>query len=263
MTISHILSPDFRQALASSRVLRGVFNSLPCPAIVEICAQVGFDFIVQDNEHGSANLETTEHILRASAAFRTPTIIRCFEHDIPRVLDCGAIGVQVPMVETPEMAERIARATRYPVPEDLSGTRGCAFSGRAAGYGLTRGVEHVRRSQESVVVVAMLESSAAIERAAEIASIDGIHAVFIGPNDLAHSMGHLNNWLHPAVQKQIEFGLRAIALAGKCPGILSITSEEDSRYQSWGARYLACTTTGVITQALRQARSGPASRGQY
>jgi 4-hydroxy-2-oxoheptanedioate aldolase len=259
----HILNPGFREALSSQRVLRGIFNSLPCPSVVEICAQVGFDFIVQDNEHGSANLETTEHMLRASSAYGTPTVVRCFEQDVPRVLDCGAIGIQVPMVQTAEMADRIARAARYPVPGDLSGTRGCAFSGRAAGFGLSGGPQHVERSNASVVFIAMLESPEAISRASEIASVEGVHAVFIGPNDLAHSMGYLNNWLHPDVQHQIELGLRAIALAGKCPGILSVTAEEDDRYQSWGARYLACTTTGLITQAFHQARQGPNKQGQY
>jgi len=259
----NILNPEFREALNSGRVLRGIFNSLPCPSVIEICAQVGFDFIVHDNEHGSSSIETTEHILRASAIYRTPTIVRCFEQEIPRVLDCGAIGIQVPMVQTPEMADRIARAARYPVPGDLSGTRGCAFSGRAAGFGLTGGPDHVDRSNASVTVVAMLESESAIACASEIASVEGIHAVFIGPNDLAHSMGHLNNWLHPEVQNQIERGLRAIALAGKCPGILSITAEEDECYRSWGARYLACTATGLMTQAFRQARQGPSKQGQY
>ena len=258
-----ILQPAFRQALLSNNILRGIFNSLPSPAIAEICARVGYDFLVQDNEHGVSSIETTEQILRATAPYQVPTIVRCLEHDISRVLDAGALGVQIPMVESPEMAERIARICRYPTPGDLTGKRGCAFSGRSATYGLDGGPSYVQASNDSVVVIAMLESTEAISRAAEIASVEGIHGVFVGPNDLAHGMGHLNDWQHPKVQKQIELALRRISDAGKCPGILSISATEDARYRDWGARYLACTTTGLIVKALTQGLRGPSDQGQY
>ena len=108
----HPLDGRLPGMLASGRTLRGIFNGLPSPAIVEMCAYAGFDFVIIDNEHGSADLQTTEHMLRAARASGIVPIVRCFEADIPRVLDMGASGVQVPMVETPEQAARLAQPQR-------------------------------------------------------------------------------------------------------------------------------------------------------
>ena len=86
--------------LRSGRPVRGIFNGLPCAGIVEMCAYAGFDCIVIDNEHGAADLETTEHMLRVARASGITPIVRCFEPDIARVLDMGASGVQIPMVDS-------------------------------------------------------------------------------------------------------------------------------------------------------------------
>ena len=126
------LSPMLR----SGKRLRGIFNGLPSPAIVEMCAYAGFDFLVIDNEHGSASLETTEHMLRAARASNLPALVRCLEHDIARTLDIGASGVQIPMVNTAEHARALVQRVKYPLPAGatgLGGQRGSAFSTRAAG----------------------------------------------------------------------------------------------------------------------------------
>ena len=80
------------EMLRSGQRLRGIFNGIPSPAIVEMCAFAGFDFLVIDNEHGSASFETTEHLLRAARASNLPALVRCLEHDIARTLDIGAGG---------------------------------------------------------------------------------------------------------------------------------------------------------------------------
>jgi 4-hydroxy-2-oxoheptanedioate aldolase len=247
--------------LRSGQVLSGIFNSIPAPALVEMCAYAGFDFIVIDNEHGSADLQTTEHMLRAARAAGIAPIVRCFEHDIPRLLDMGASGVQVPMVETADQAQRLAAKLRYPLPPGragLSGQRGSAFSSRAAGYGFFGGPAHTARSNEGVVLVVMVETPLGVQNAAAIAKVPGVDAVFVGPNDLAHSMGFENRWQEPAVQQAIEQTLRAVAAAGKCPGVLALDAEEQQRYAGWGARYFATVTSGLIVRALREARGARA-----
>lgn len=131
----HPLDNRLPGMLRSDKRLRGVFNALPSPAIVEMCGYAGFDFVILDNEHGSANLETTEHMLRAARASGIATAVRCLRHDISRVLDMGAGGVQIPMVGSAEEARDLVQQVRYPGV----GRRGSAFSPRAAGYGAFRG----------------------------------------------------------------------------------------------------------------------------
>jgi len=255
----HPIDTRLPARLRSGQPLHGIFNSIPSPALVEMCAYAGFDFIVIDNEHGSADLQTTEHMLRAARAAGIAPIVRCFERDIPRVLDMGASGVQVPMVETPEQAERLAARVRYPLPpgrDGLGGQRGSAFSSRAAGYGFFGGPAHTALSNDGLVFVAMVETPLGVRNAAAIAAVSGVDAVFVGPNDLAHSMGFENRWQEPPVQAAIEQTLRAVAAAGKCPGILALDADERKRYGGWGARYLATVASGVIVRALRQAARG-------
>jgi 4-hydroxy-2-oxoheptanedioate aldolase len=256
---------DLRLAdmLRSGRRLRGIFNSIPSPAVVEMCGYAGFDFIVIDNEHGSADLHDTEHMLRAARASGIVPIVRCFERDIARVLDMGASGVQVPMVETPEQADRLARSLRYPQPGGLGGQRGSAFSPRAAGYGAFGGPAHTQRSNESLALVVMIESPLGVANAAAIAAVPGVDAVFVGPNDLAHTMGHENRWMDAPVQQAIEQVLRAVAAQGKCPGILALSMADEERYAPLGARYFATVTTSLFTQALRQAAHGGSPPGTY
>lgn len=235
--------------LRGGKPLRGLFNGLPSPAIVEMCAYAGFDFIILDNEHGSAGLGTTEHMLRAARAAGIVPVVRCFEHDLPRILDMGASAVQVPMVESVEQARRLASQVRYPP----LGQRGSAFSTRAAGYGAFGGAGHTQRSNQGVCFIAMIESPRGIAAAAEIAGVDGVDAVFIGPNDLAHAMGHGSDWNAEPVQRAIEQGLAAIVGAGKCPGIIALTPEDERKYGALGARYFANVSTSIITRALAQA----------
>jgi len=251
----HPLDGRLPGMLASGRALRGIFNGLPSPAIVEMCAYAGFDFVIIDNEHGSADLQTTEHMLRAARASGIVPIVRCFEADIPRVLDMGASGVQVPMVETPEQAARLAQRVRYPA-EGGMGMRGSAFSTRAAGYGAFGGAGHTALSNQSIALIVMVESPLGVRNAAQIAAVPGVDAVFVGPNDLSHAMGHGPRWKDPPVQDAIRSVIEVTAAAHNCAGTLALTPDDEHRYGSWGARYFANVTTSVITQALQAAARG-------
>ena len=250
--IRHPLDDRLPAMLRSGRRLRAIFNGIPAPAIVEMCAYAGFDFVVIDNEHGSASLETTEHMLRAARASGVPAIVRCLVQDIARTLDLGAGGVQIPMVNHAQEAAELVQRVRYPTPGG-TGQRGSAFSSRAAGYGAFGGAPHTKRSNEGIALIVMIETPEGVANAGAIAAVPGIDAVFIGPNDLSHSMGHENRWNDAPVQQAIERALRAIAAAGNCPGILALTAQDEERYAAWGARYFATVTTAVITKALSEA----------
>jgi 4-hydroxy-2-oxoheptanedioate aldolase len=255
MDIRHPIDTRLPSLLRGSQRLRGVFNGLPSPAIVEMCAYAGFDFVIFDNEHGSADFETTENMLRAARASGIAAVVRCFPRDISRILDMGAGAVQIPMVNSAEEARALVQQVRYPG----AGRRGSAFSPRAAGYGAFPGAAHTKASNEGIALIAMIETEEAVDRAGEIAAVEGIDAVFVGPNDLSHAMGFGSDWKAKPVEAAIERALRAIDAAGKCGGTLALTPADEEKYAQWGARYFASVTTSIITQAFKQAAS--AGRG--
>lgn len=254
----HPLDNRLPGMLRSGARLRGVFNALPSPAIVEMCGYAGFDFVILDNEHGSANLETTEHMLRAARASGIATVVRCLRHDIARVLDMGAGGVQIPMVNSADEARDLVQQVRYP----RIGRRGSAFSPRAAGYGAFPGIAHTQRSNAGIALIVMIETPEAVAQAGEIAAVDGVDAVFVGPNDLSHAMGFDNNWKAPEVEAEIERALRAIHQAGNCGGVIAMTPADEEKFGAWGARYFASVTTSIITQAFQQASSAGGRLGR-
>lgn len=245
----HPLDDRLPAMLRSGHPLRGVFNSLPSPAIVEMCGYAGFDFVIIDNEHGSCGLETTENMLRAARASGIVPVVRCLRHDISRILDMGASAVQIPMVASAAEARDLVQQVRYP----RVGRRGSAFSPRAAGYGAFPGAAHTKRSNAGVALIVMIETPEAVAQAGEIAAVEGVDAVFVGPNDLSHAMGFGNDWRSPQVEAEIERALRAISAAGNCAGVIALTPQDEAKYGQWGARYFAGVTTGLITHALQQA----------
>lgn len=247
------LDDRLRPLFAGDRPLRGIFIGLPSPALVEMCAFAGFDFVIIDNEHGSAGFETTEHMLRAARASGIAPIVRCRAYDVPRILDMGASGVQVPMVSSVAQAEDLVRLVRYPMPGGQGGQRGSAFSTRAAGYGAFGGPAHTRRSNEGIALIVMIETPEGVANAHAIASVPGVDAVFVGPNDLAHSMGHENRWHDPEVAEAIAHALRESTRAGKAAGSIAFTAEDEARLAALGARFFCTVISTVITQALRQA----------
>ena len=256
MDIRHPLDDRLPGMLRSGRTLRAIFNSLPSPAIVEMCAYAGFDFILIDNEHGSAGLDTTEHMLRAARASGIPAVVRCMRHDIARILDMGASGVQIPMVQSAAEAADLVQQVRYPG----AGRRGSAFSPRAAGYGAFPGAEHTRRSNEGVALIVMIETAEAAAEAAEIAAVPGVDAVFVGPNDLSHSMGFGSDWKAPEVDRVILQALQDIAGAGTCAGIIGMNAQDEAHYGPHGARFFATVASSLITRALKEAaQPGPGS----
>ena len=252
--------------LRGQQTLRGIFNGIPSPAIVEMCAYAGFDFVIIDNEHGTSGFETTENMLRAALASGMPAAVRCLEHDIARTLDAGAGALQIPMVSTAEHAARLVQMVKYPLASNasgVSGQRGSAFSTRAAGYGAFGGPEHTQASNEGIALIVMIETPEGVANAAAIAAVEGVDAVFIGPNDLAHSMGHENRWGEAPVQAAIQSAIAAIAATGKCAGILALSPEDEQRYGAWGARYFATVTTGLIMRAFKDAAQGGRAKLDY
>jgi len=154
----NVIDTRLPDLLRGPRALLGMFVGIPSPSLVEMCGHAGVDFVIVDNEHGPAGIESTEHMLRAARSSGVIPVVRTLEPDILRVLDIGASAIQVPQVHTAEQARRIVAAAKYPPV----GTRGAAFSTRAAGFGFFGGERHIADSNAGTSVIVMTETREAL-----------------------------------------------------------------------------------------------------
>jgi 4-hydroxy-2-oxoheptanedioate aldolase len=169
------------------RLLGGLVR-MPAEMLVELTGLVGLDYVVIDAEHGPADQVALAHHIATAEAVGLPVVVRIGGlHEVLRVLDLGAAGVIYPHVDSAAEAEELVQAVHYPP----RGRRGFAAYTRAGGYGLRTGAEHLARYAGGPLVIAMVESAAAVSAAADIAAVDGIDLLFLGPADLAADLGLL------------------------------------------------------------------------
>lgn len=235
--------------LRGPQPLAGMFVGFPSPALVEMCGYAGFDFVIVDNEHGPQSLETTEHMIRAARCAGAIPVVRTAEAEILRVLDAGASGVQVPTVNDAAQARRIVEACRYPP----LGRRSSAGTARAGGYTFFGGAAHIQRTNEGTAIVLMIETVEAVANLDAILAVPGIDCVFVGLSDLALSMGHPGDSMHPRVQETLADVLGRARRAGVASGVLASSPMDFNRYAGMGATYLPMTMASVISGALREA----------
>lgn len=165
----------------------GTWLSLPSPEAAEYVATLNFDWLVVDTEHNAIDIRTLSQMFGVIAPAGVAPMVRIpwnSAENFKRVLDAGAWGVVVPMVNSREEAERAVEATRFPP----AGARSVGGSMPAIRYGATGG-EYLQRANDEVLLVLQIEHIEGVEHADEILSVPGVDACFIGPNDLAASMG--------------------------------------------------------------------------
>ena len=229
----------------------GVFCNIPSPALVELVGYLGFDFAIVDAEHGPQDVETSEHMVRAADAVGLPAVARVavnLPQNLLRYLDAGSLGVQVPMVNSADEAQAVVSATKYPP----LGRRGLA-SVRASGYGVGLSTaEYVEMANRETLVVVQVETLQAMERVAQIAAVDQVDVVFVGPTDLSSSMGYPGQPTHPEVITAIERLGVEIQRAGKVAGTIARDAEAYRHWRQQGFQYLATTATSFIAQVGRQ-----------
>jgi 2-keto-3-deoxy-L-rhamnonate aldolase RhmA len=174
-------------ALPADRPAFGTWLKLPTPEVIEVLAATGLDFVVIDLEHTLLSLDTVSSMIALGRLLHVVPLVRVPDHQpsmIGRVLDAGAAGVVVPGVETEAQARALVQSVRFPP----HGRRGLSTSGRAGGWGAQDPGDYMATDTRAVLVV-QLESAAALDAAERIAAVDGVSAVFVGPMDLAASLG--------------------------------------------------------------------------
>jgi 4-hydroxy-2-oxoheptanedioate aldolase len=204
-----------REKLAAGGHVVGPIVNFDSPWFVDICGLVGFDFVVLDCEHGPISVERLEVMVRAAEAGGLSPLVRVptnQPHEILRVLDIGAVGVQVPHIDSPDQARAAAAAIRY----HPRGERGLAMGIRAAGYGVDIGPKaYTELANRELMFLCMVETAEAVQQVDAIAATEGVDMIVIGPSDLSQSMGHGGDRTVPAVQQAIDHVIARARAHGK------------------------------------------------
>ena len=209
---------DFKHALAEGRSQIGLWCSLPDSYVVEGLVGAGFDWLLIDTEHSPADPVTIMPMLQAAVGRGTSVIVRPAANDpvlIKRMLDVGAQSLLIPFVQSVEEAEAAVAAMRYP-PE---GIRGVAGLTRATGFGRIK--DYHKIAHRELCCLVQVETQQSLDAIEGIAALDGIDGIFIGPADLAASLGHPGDFMHEEVQSAIADAVKRIRAAGKPAGILA------------------------------------------
>lgn len=226
----------FKQRLLAGDTLIGFWSCLCSPLAAEAVSHSAFDWMLFDTEHSPLEVSGVLPLLQASAAGRLEALVRPAWNDavlIKRFLDVGAQTLLIPFVQNVAEARAAVAAAKYPPV----GIRGIAGTTRASGYG--RNKEYLRSANDETCVLVQVETRDAIGRLAEIAAVDGVDGVFIGPSDLAASMGHIGDPDHPEVQEAMEKAAETIAKAGKPAGALAVNLDQARRFLDVGYRFVA------------------------
>lgn len=210
-------SNRLKARLTSGKKSLGIWTSAINTVVTETLARAGYDFIFLDHEHGAQGLSETIPHLQTLAGTDCDYVVRAPWNDqvyIKRLLDLGVESIMLPMVETAEQAKAAVDACRYP-PRGRRGFGPWRFIGTEPdvdAYG--------RTAHERLLLIVQIESEKSVANVDAIAAVDGIDALYIGPNDLSGTLGHFREWEHPSVQKAIDAAFAGIRRAGKPAGIV-------------------------------------------
>ena len=239
----------FKQALKDGQQQIGLWNSIPGPLVAEALAGCGFDWVVIDTEHAPTDVPDVLGMLQAMAPYPVSAVVRPAANDpvlIKRLLDFGAQTLILPYIQSAEEAQAAVAAVRY-APR---GMRGVAGLTRASRFGAVP--DYTRRADAEICLILQVETALALSRIEEIAATDGVDGLFIGPADLAASMGHPGALDHPAVKAAIEDAIRRITVTGKPAGILTSDAAFARACMGWGTRFTAVgMDIGLMLQAAR------------
>lgn len=233
----------FKKAMAEKRTQYGLWVSLMGPLNTEICAAAGFDWLLLDGEHTPNDPYNLLQQAQVIAAYPgTQVVARVpMGHGfvgqalIKQYLDVGIQTLLVPMVDTAEQARELVRCMRYP-PD---GIRGMAAT-RASGWG--RNANYAKEANREVCLLVQAETRAGIDNLDEIAAVDGVDGVFIGPSDLSAAFGHVGDPWHPEMQQIIADTFKRIQKAGKAIGILTLDETLAKKHVEMGANFIAVGT---------------------
>jgi 4-hydroxy-2-oxoheptanedioate aldolase len=246
-----------RSRLAAGEPTVGIFVGAASPVSAEVCAAAGVDWVLLDLEHGAGGEEQVGTVVLAAAAYGVPTLVRAESAArirLGRVLDLGAAGVMLPRLDTAVEVREALRHLRYP-PD---GDRGVATYNRACRFGLDPGA--LERANANVLTVVQIESARAVEHVEEIAAVDGVDVLFVGPRDLSHDLGVPGQTSAPSYLAALDRVRSAAQRFGKSCGLLVPTGTAAAEHRAHGWNFVAVGSdstllANAVTAELERARA--------
>lgn len=242
----------FKAALAAHKRQIGLWCTIPDPSVAELCATCGFDWLMFDTEHSPMDAPAVLPLLQAVAPYAATPVVRPGWNDaveIKKLLDLGAQTILVPFVQNVEEAQAAVAATRYPP----RGVRGVSGTSRATRWGAIDG--YAQKAADEICVLVQVETAEAMGRVEDIAAVEGVDGVFIGPGDLAASMGHAGSPGAPAVKALVLDGIARIKAAGKAPGLLTLDQDFAAAALDAGAAFVAVDLDAAVLARGARARA--------
>lgn len=229
---------NLKKRLKQGDTLIGCWLNLGCPLTAEIIGTTGFDWALIDLEHGAGTESDVLHQLQALEHTQTAPVIRIesFERQrIHRMLDLGAEGIMCPRINNTEEAMKFVRGLSYP-PE---GVRGVAKMVRATGFGKDFD-SYWKDSTKNILGIIQVETPEILNHLDEIAAIDNIDILFIGPADLSMALGIFGQYDNPMFKDAVKATVNSAEKAGKAAGILLFNPDDFISYRQMGIRFIAC-----------------------
>lgn len=248
-------TPTIKDRLVAGETLIGTFVQTPHPVVCEFLGRTtGLDFLCLEAEHSALGAETIQSMLMAADAAGAPALVRLENNEwvpIARALDAGAQGVIAPRINSGDEARALVRAALYPP----AGDRGIG-PGRVTSYGPDGGPDYRAWANEHILVGVQVETRAAVDQLDDILAVDGVHLVFVGPMDLASSLGLTPNT--PELDAVIERIVARARAAGRTCGIFTTTAAQTARWAEQGVQLVL-----LASDLIFMAKGAGAELGAY
>jgi 2-dehydro-3-deoxyglucarate aldolase/4-hydroxy-2-oxoheptanedioate aldolase len=219
-------------------VLGAWLEEMRSPAVVQLWAAAGLDFLIVDMEHGAFNMETMADVVRMARLVEITPIVRVPDlawERVGRILDAGAQGLMLPRVESAEQAREFVAYLKYPP----AGRRGMASGMGNTDFQWVTTPEYIEHANQENLVIIQIENKEAVEHLDELTQVPGIDVFFIGPEDLSISMGYAGQPSAPAVQETISQVIRTTARTNIAPGIHTSDPQRIGPLHAQGVRFIA------------------------
>ncbi|WAH60661.1 aldolase/citrate lyase family protein [Pseudomonas silvicola] len=242
--------PYFKSRVMRKEPVVGTFCGIVNASAVELTSTCGFDFLCIDAEHSPIDRAAAEGMIRAADVRGVPAIVRVpglNAEAIASVLDSGAKGVLVPRVGTAEQALAAVKATRYPP----YGERGVG-PGRAAAYGASIG-EYLGKAHDELLLAIQIETAEGLQNIEEIAAVEGIDVIFIGPGDLSVSLNAMGPENAARLNQAITTIIEVSERAGKVTGMFRMSADDVNDWRGFGVSFFVVASDTMFLAAGAQA----------
>ncbi|WP_191867731.1 HpcH/HpaI aldolase family protein [Pseudomonas coronafaciens] len=239
-----------KSKLGNGQPVYGLISSIPAPAAIELIAEAGFDFVIIDMEHVLINPETVENMIRVAESYGLTRLVRVADLNpktLLRLLDGGAQGIVLPMIESPEQLADAIKACKY---HPLG--RRSLNAGRPGSFGKHSLAQYVEAANQQIMVVAMIESAEGVRRAAEIAAVPGLDMILEGAADLSQSLGMPWQIDQPDVQQALSDTWQAAQAAGVAYCTIPRQPGDAARWLARGVKaFVLGDERGIAFRALQ------------